>query len=47
MRTRAFGVWLLIVLVAVMNGGLREAWITPRTGAAVSQVADDTAAQST
>jgi hypothetical protein len=34
MRTRAFGVWLLIVLVAVMNGGLREAWITPRTGAA-------------
>lgn len=29
---RAFGVWLLIVLVAVINGGIRQALISPRTG---------------
>jgi hypothetical protein len=29
---RAFGVWLLIVLVAVINGGIRQASISPRTG---------------
>jgi hypothetical protein len=29
---RAFAVWLLIVIVAVINGGIRQAWIGPRTG---------------
>jgi hypothetical protein len=29
---RAFAVWLLIVVVAVINGGIRQAWIGPRTG---------------
>ena len=29
---RACGVWLLIVLVAVINGGIRQALISPRTG---------------
>jgi hypothetical protein len=29
---RAFAVWLLIVLVAVINGGIRQALISPRTG---------------
>jgi hypothetical protein len=32
MMMRAFAVWLLIVLVAVINGGIREALISPRTG---------------
>jgi hypothetical protein len=32
MMMRAFGVWLLIVLVAVINGGIRQALISPRTG---------------
>ena len=32
MMMRAFAVWLLIVLVAVTNGGIREALISPRTG---------------
>jgi hypothetical protein len=28
---RAFGVWLVIVVVAVINGGIRQAFISPRT----------------
>ena len=32
MMMRALGVWLLIVLVAVINGGIRQALISPRTG---------------
>jgi hypothetical protein len=32
MMMRAFGVWVLIVPIAVINGGIREGLITPRTG---------------
>jgi hypothetical protein len=29
---RAFAVWLVIVVVAMINGGIRQAFISPRTG---------------
>jgi hypothetical protein len=32
MMMRACGVWVLILLVAVVNGGIRQAFIIPRTG---------------
>jgi hypothetical protein len=35
MLARAFGGWVLILLVAVINGGIREALIIPRTNEAV------------
>jgi hypothetical protein len=34
MLARAFGGWVLILLVAVINGGIREALIIPRTNEA-------------
>jgi hypothetical protein len=32
MMMRAFAVWLVIVLVAIINGAIRQALIGPRTG---------------
>ncbi len=32
MLARALGVWLLLLLAATVNGGLRETFIIPRTG---------------
>ena len=32
MIMRAFAVWVLILLLAVVNGGIRETFISPRTG---------------
>ena len=32
MMMRAFGVWVLIVPIAIINGGIRQGLISPRTG---------------
>ncbi|HEY7790341.1 MAG TPA: hypothetical protein VIC33_07520 [Vicinamibacterales bacterium] len=32
MLARALGVWLLLLLAAIVNGGLRETFVIPRTG---------------
>lgn len=34
MFIRAFLVWLALLVLAVVNGGLREAWLIPRIGGA-------------
>jgi hypothetical protein len=34
MMARALGVWLLLLLAAILNGGLRETFIIPRTSEA-------------
>jgi hypothetical protein len=38
MMVRAFDAWLVILLVAFVNGGIREALIIPRTGDATGHV---------
>lgn len=38
MIPRALAIWLLMAVVAVVAGGLREALLTPRVGAAASHV---------
>jgi len=35
---RAFAVWLILLLLAVLNGGLREGFLVPRLGAKAAHV---------
>lgn len=37
MIVRALAVWLLILLLAVLNGAVRDAWLTPRLGDTVGR----------
>jgi hypothetical protein len=32
MTIRAFAVWLLLLILAVLNGGVRDTWLSPRFG---------------
>ena len=32
MTSRALAVWCLLLLLAVLNGGVRDAWLSPRLG---------------
>jgi phosphotransferase system glucose/maltose/N-acetylglucosamine-specific IIC component len=38
MLFRALVVWLLFLGIAILNGGIREGWLTPRFGAATGHV---------
>jgi hypothetical protein len=35
---KAFGVWLVLLVVAFMNGGIRETFIVPRVGEQIGHV---------
>lgn len=39
MILRALTVWVLLLGIAILNGGIREGWITPRFGASTGHVA--------
>jgi hypothetical protein len=39
MILRAVVVWVLLLGIAILNGGVREGWITPRFGASAGHVA--------
>jgi hypothetical protein len=38
MITRAVAVWLLLLVLAILNGGVREAWISPHLGEPVGHL---------
>jgi hypothetical protein len=39
MILRATAVWALLLVIAILNGGVREGWITPRWGSRTGHIA--------
>ena len=39
MTLRATAVWVLLLVIAILNGGVRERWITPRWGPRTGHIA--------
>jgi hypothetical protein len=37
MTLRALAVWCLLLLLAVLNGGMRDTWLSPRLGDSIGR----------